>query len=118
MATAGTRWSGVAGSPLLRSRVVQVWLLALLAYGLGDTATTVGVVASPLHAEVNPVVGGAVAAFGTGGLLALKLVAFSVCLALGRWGALRDDPFLRHMPPAVLAAVGLTTTTVNLGLLA
>jgi len=117
MGTAETRWLGIGTVSLPNGLVVCVWLFALLAYGVGDTVTTVAVVASPLHAEANPVVAGAVAAFGTGGLLALKLAAFSVCSTLGLWGGLRNDPFLRYMPPAVLAAVGATTTAVNLALL-
>lgn len=118
MATAESRWPPAEYAPFLRSRFVQLWLLALLAYGVGDTATTLAVMASPLHAELNPVVGGAVAAFGTGGLFVLKLAAFSVCSALSLRGDLLDDSFLRYMPPAVLGAVGVTTTAVNLGLLA
>jgi hypothetical protein len=117
MGTAETHWPDTGAFPFPGGLVAGVWLLAVLAYGVGDAVTTVAVVASPLHAEANPVVAGAVAAFGTGGLLALKLAAFSVCSALGLWGGLRDDPFLRYMPPAVLAAVGVTTTAVNLVLL-
>jgi len=118
MATAETRWHDIGLIPSPRSRFVQVWLLALLAYGVGDTVTTVAVMASPLYAEVNPVVSGAVAAFGTGGLLALKFAAFAVCSGLSLRGGRLGDPFLRYMPPAVLAAVGATTTAVNLGLVA
>jgi hypothetical protein len=117
MGTTETRWPDTGGVPYPGRLVVCVWLLAVLAYGVGDGMTTVAVVTSPIHTEANPVVAGVVGAFGTGGLLALKLVAFSACSALGLWGGLRDDPFLRYMPPAVLAAVGVTTTTVNLVLL-
>ena len=117
MGTTEAGWPDIGDVPFPDAPVACVWLLALLAYGVGDAATTFAVVASPLHAEANPVVARVVAAFGTEGLLALKLAAFSVCSALSLWGGLRKDPFLRYMPPAVLAAMGATTTAVNLALL-
>ncbi len=117
MRTIETRWPTIGGITSPDGLVVCAWLLAVLAYGVGDAVTTVAVVASPLHAEANPVVARTMAAFGTEGLLALKLAAFSVCSALGFWGSIRDDLFLRYLPPAVLAVMGATTTAVNLVLL-
>ncbi len=119
MSTVDTGWPSFEGGALRVVPFVCVWLLALLTYGAGDLLTTVAVVSSPLHAEANPVVGTVIAAFGGGGVLALKFVILSACFGLSIWGGMRDgDAFLFYMPPTVLAVVGVATTAFNLGLLA
>jgi hypothetical protein len=118
MATAETDWFHFGGVALRDAPFVCVWVAALLTYGVGDLLTTVAVVSSPVHAEANPVVGTVIAAFGGGGVLALKFAAIAACFGLSIWGGLRDDdPFLFYMPPTVLAVVGTATTVLNLGLL-
>lgn len=119
MSTVETGLPSFEGGALRAVPFVCLWLLALLTYGAGDLLTTVAVVSSPVHAEANPVVGTVIAAFGGGGVLALKVVVLSACFGLSAWGGLReDDPFLFYMPPTVLAVVGAATTAFNLGLLA
>lgn len=109
-------FDGAAFSPEAFSRV---WLLALAAYGVGDVVTTIGLVwFSPFHVEANPVIAAAIAAFGGGGYLALKLLVFYVCIGVSVWGGVQDDdPLLFYGPPVALALFGLFTTVHNIGLL-
>lgn len=97
----------------------RVWLLALAAYGVGDVVTTIALVwFSPLYVEANPVVGAAIAAFGGGGFLGLKLVVIYACVWISlRMGLLEDDPVMFYIPPVVLVVTGAATTGFNLALL-
>lgn len=119
MSTATADWvtfEGVSFSPETFSRT---WLAALAAYGVGDVVTTIALVwFSPLHVEANPVIAAAIAAFGGGGFLALKLLSFYACIGVSVWGGVRDDdPFLFYAPPVVLVVFGLFTTAHNVSLL-
>lgn len=98
---------------------VTAWLIALATYGVGDGATTLAVVASPHLFEANPVLAGVIAHGGGAGLLAVKAVSIGGCLALSLYFGLRDgDPIISYGVPALLAAVGVTTSLSNLALLA
>ncbi|MFB6143460.1 MAG: hypothetical protein ABEJ30_08990 [Halorientalis sp.] len=117
MATETAHWltfDGVSFNPESFSRV---WLLALATYGVGDVVTTIGLVwFSPVHVEANPVIAAAIALFGGGGFLALKLLAFYVCLGISLTALGDEDPFVFYVPPLTLAAIGLFTTLYNLSL--
>jgi hypothetical protein len=92
-----------------------LWLLALAAYVAGDTATTLAVVRSPSHLELNPVVGTAVGRFGAAGVVGLKLLAVACCAWLCvRYGLRDDDRLFTYGPPALLCVLGLVTTAGNL----
>lgn len=119
MATAVRDWSPVDSSYFDELRFVQAWLLALVTYGVGDVVTTIAIVSvSDLHAEANPVVRQAIAAFGGGGFLGLKFVVFCACIVISlRVGAGGDDPLMLYYPPLLLAVVGSYLTLHNLGLL-
>ncbi|MEF8774675.1 MAG: hypothetical protein V5A37_08155 [Halobacteriales archaeon] len=96
-----------------------LWLVALLAYGAGDTATTLAVIHSPTHLELNPLVAAAVARFGAAGVVGLKLLAVVCCgwLCL-QYGLRDDDGLFTYGPPALLCVLGLVTTVGNLAVLA
>lgn len=97
----------------------RIWLLALAAYGVGDVVTTIALVwFSPHHVEANPVIGAAIAAFGGGGFLGLKLLAIYACLWISlRYGLVADDPITYYVPPVALFVLGAGTTALNLSLL-
>jgi hypothetical protein len=96
-----------------------LWVLALVAYGAGDTATTLAVVSSPAHAELNPVVAAAVGRFGTAGVLGLKLLAVAACAWLCvHYGVRDDDRLFTYGPPVLLCVLGVATTGANLAILA
>ena len=119
MSTADADWLTFEGGTFSAASFTSVWLLAIATYGVGDIATTVGVVwFSPGHVEANPVVAAAIAAFGPAGLFGVKLVAFYSCLAIALWFGVRDDdPLLYYLPPACLAVTGSIATVSNLHLL-
>jgi hypothetical protein len=119
MSTADARWLTFEGAEFSESSFVRVWLLALATYGVGDVVTTVSLVwFSPRFVEANPVVAAAIGAFGGGGFLALKLLAFYACVGVSVWGGvLNDDPILFYSPPLVLAVAGAVATGTNLSLL-
>jgi hypothetical protein len=87
-----------------------LWAAALVAYGVGDTVTTMVGVASGKAAEAGPLAGPIVEAFGLGGLIALKiavLVAFYAIYLLARTPG-------RVAVPLALALVGGVVTVWNL----
>jgi len=109
----------VADARVSVSLLVTLWLVALGAYGVGDTATTLAVFASPVHQELNPAVGAAVARFGAAGVVALKLLAVGVCAGLTlRWGLRDGDRLFAYGPPSLLCVLGVATTLGNLAILA
>lgn len=95
-----------------------LWVVALLAYGVGDTATTLAIVGSPVHHELNPVVGAAVGRFGVAGVAGLKLLAVAFCAGMAyRWGIGDGDRLFTYGPPALLCVLGILTTVGNLAVL-
>jgi hypothetical protein len=119
MSTADASWTSLEGASFSEDAFARVWLLALAGYGVGDVVTTIALVwFSPFHVEANPIIAAAIAAFGGGGFLALKLVVIYACLGISLWGGLLDDdPVLFYAPPLVLGAMGAFATVHNLGLL-
>lgn len=111
------RFSG-ACSPVEGRRLAALWGVALLTYGVGDVATTFIITRfSDRVTEANLLVATVVREFGGAGLVGLKLAVFGLCLAASLDAARREDSFGTHLPPAVLAVVGVAVTAVNLGLL-
>lgn len=119
MSTADASWTSLETASFSEDAFARVWLLALAGYGVGDVVTTIALVwFSPLHVEANPIIAAAIAAFGGGGFLALKLLVIYACLGISLWGALvDDDPVLFYAPPLVLGVMGAFATVHNLGLL-
>ncbi len=119
MTTVETDWWTFEGVSFTPESFSRVWLMALAAYGVGDIVTTIALVwFSPLYVEANPVIAGAIALFGGGGFLALKLLVFYGCIGISLWGGvLDDDPLLFYGPPVVLGIVGLLTTAHNVALM-
>lgn len=119
MSTATPNWVTFEGVSFSEESFSRVWLLALAAYGVGDVVTTIALVwFSPFHVEANPVIAAAIAAFGGGGFLALKLLVFYGCIGVSVWGGVQDDdPVLFYAPPLVLGLFGLFATVHNINLL-
>lgn len=109
-------WYTFEGRAFTEESFVRVWLVALATYGVGDVVTTIALVwFSPAHAEANPAVELAIATFGGGGYLALKLLAFFACLGISlREGFLEADRLFFYGPPLLLAALGAASTGYNL----
>jgi hypothetical protein len=111
-------WLSLAGTPYEEEEFTVLWTLALATYGVGDMVTTIALIEYvPRVTEGNPLVDGAVAAFGQSGLIGLKLAAFLFCLGVSLLAAQDDDRLLYYGPPAGLAVVGAFTTVYNLRLL-
>jgi len=119
MAPVEADWLTLEGTRFDEVSFSRVWLAALATYGVGDVVTTIAIVSfSDLHVEGNPVVPEAIAAFGGGGFLGLKLLVIYGCLGVSlRVGVGDDDRVLFYGPPLFLALVGAFTTVHNLGLL-
>jgi hypothetical protein len=116
MATAADTRDLVPPEPTALS---TLWLVGLAAYGAGDTVTTLAVIRSPTHLELNPLVAAAVARLGAVGVVGLKLLAVACCAWLCLQYGLRDDDRLfTYSPPALLCVLGLVTTVGNLAVLA
>jgi hypothetical protein len=104
---------GVAGSqswltPAL-DRQPTLWVLALLLYGVGDSATTFVGMRDGTAAEVGPVAVRVLGHGGIGGLLALKVGLFVVCFVV--WYAVRTPG--RVAIPLALAVTGFLVTAWN-----
>jgi len=96
----------------------RLWTVALATYGVGDTVTTVALLwfVGSLE-EANALVRFAVDSFGLPGLVALKIAAFLVAIAVSVVGVRADDRALYVFPPAALAVLGGFLTAFNLRLL-
>lgn len=108
----------LAETPFDEGEFTNLWFLAALGYGVGDTVTTIALMGySPTVIEGNPVLRWAVAQFGQSGLVGLKLVAFFACLALSIDAARDGDRLWYYAPPLVLTVVGTFTTVYNVRLM-
>jgi hypothetical protein len=102
----------------LPARLAALWLVALIAYGAGDTATTLAVVDAPATVELNPLVAGAISRFGAAGVVGLKSLAVAACAWLCVGYGLRDGDWLfTYGPPVLLVVLGFVTTAANLAIL-
>jgi hypothetical protein len=111
-------WLSLEGTPYEEEEFTTLWTLALATYGVGDMVTTIALMGYvPRVTEGNPLVDGAVAAFGQPGLIGIKLGAFLFCLGVSLVAAQDGDRLLYYGPPAGLAIVGAFTTVYNLRLL-
>ena len=88
----------------------MLWFVAILLYGLGDTATTYVGLSTAGVAEAGPVAGPLMEAYGRRALLAVKVVLFALFFAA--WRSLR--PPVRAAIPLALVVVGATVTAWNL----
>ncbi|ELZ47787.1 HoxA-like transcriptional regulator/response regulator receiver protein [Halorubrum californiense DSM 19288] len=106
--------------PLYRVRSREfyaLWLLAALAYGVGDVVSTLyATLAVPGFVEANPVVGGAIEAGGLPGFLLLKLVVLLVLISVSVQGARQRERFSYYWPPVVATGMGLLLTGWNVRL--
>ncbi|MBV0923887.1 hypothetical protein KTS45_06690 [Halomicroarcula limicola] len=95
------------------------WVFATASYGVGDVVTTIAIIYFVPHlTEANPVVRAAIAAFGGGGFLALKLLVLYAGIGISLWaGKAENDPWSFYGPPLLLTVVGLWVTAHNLALL-
>lgn len=91
----------------------QLWVLAVLFFGVGDLVTTVTGFQSGHVVEVGPVVAPVVERHGAGSMVLLKLAVFGVCGALWR---LSPSP-TRAGVPLGLATLGVLVTGWNVGVL-
>jgi len=102
-----------------RSEFYGLWLFVAVTYGAGDVLTTMTIVgASPGVVEANAVVAAVVGAFGTTGLVALKIGVLLAAIGISLYGlAVLRDRTVYYFPPVALALVGTFATAYNLLLL-
>lgn len=109
-------------SPSRRTRVFAacsspagtVWIVALLFYAVGDTLTTLVGLRIGGVAEIGPIAGPAMAAFGAAGLVAIKIFIFG---AIGLVWHFLETPG-RLALPLGLAVVGVAVTAWNMAVIA
>ena len=99
---------------VLGGRDVQVWVVAILLYGIGDTATTLWGLSVGGVAEAGPVAKPLIEAYGPRALLLVKAVVFGSFYFI--WVMLRTPG--RIAVPLALALVGGVVTAWNLFLVA
>ena len=95
-------------------RDLQVWIAAILLYGVGDTATTLWGLSTGGVAEAGPVAKPLIEAYGPRALLLVKAVVFGSFYLV--WVMLRTPG--RIAVPLALALVGGVVTAWNLFLVA
>ena len=96
----------------------SLWIAATTTYGVGDIVSTIAFLEYvPTVDEANPVVAGALDAFGLAGLVALKIAVYLVMLWISVYGAREGDSLLYYFPPVLLTVVGLVLTGSNVWLL-
>lgn len=115
----GDGWLTLEGTEFQPREFSRLWFLAAATYGVGDIVTTVALIwFSATVREANPLVRAAAEAFGPGGLAALKLVTFLVCIGVSLQAANTDgDRLLYYGPPLTLTLLGAFVTVHNLRLL-
>ncbi len=100
-----------------RNEFIALWGLATIAYGVGDTVTTIiGVDGAGLQ-ESNPLVALALDLGGYGGFAALKIAVFGVLLGIAVYHSHRRDYRHYYWPPLVLIFLGTTLTVWNIAIL-
>lgn len=113
----GTRQAGDGSRPPLhreRPRVFYaLWGLATLAYGVGDTVTTIYGIEVEGIVEHNPIVDVAVESLGLAGLVGIKLIAFFILLGLSLRASRVHSRVHYYWPPVVLAIAGTGLTVWN-----
>ena len=96
----------------------SLWIAATTTYGVGDIVSTIAFLEYvPAVDEANPIVAGALDAFGLAGLVGLKIAVYLVMLWISVHGAREGDSLLYYFPPVLLTAVGLVLTGSNVWLL-
>lgn len=96
----------------------SLWIAATTTYGVGDIVSTIAFLEYvPTVDEANPIVAGALDAFGLAGLVGLKIAVYLVMLWISVHGAREGDGLLYYFPPVLLTAVGLVLTGSNVWLL-
>ena len=96
----------------------SLWIAATTTYGVGDIVSTIAFLEYvPTVDEANPIVAGALDAFGLAGLVGLKIAVYLVMLWISVYGAREADRLLYYFPPVLLTAVGLVLTGSNVWLL-
>ncbi|MFB6104205.1 MAG: hypothetical protein ABEJ57_03855 [Halobacteriaceae archaeon] len=100
-------------------RFYWLWIVATLAYGVGDILTTLTILIADVGIrEANLLLRHAFEHLGEWGVVALKLGVFVGALGVSVAGAeLWEDPELYYTPPLVLIVIGTVVTTYNLYLL-
>lgn len=101
--------SGPIGVP----RYAQLWLVAVLFFGIGDAASTSIGLGIPGISEGNPVVKPLVRRHGLVAIVGLKLVVFGGSYALWK---LIPRPYCLGVPLG-LSVMGVSVTVWNLGVL-
>lgn len=96
--------------PVVGGKSRQLWVAALLLYGLGDTVTTLLGLSTAGVAEAGPIAGPFMESFGPPTLLAIKAAVFLTFYAV--WRLLRTPG--RVAVPFALVLVGGVVTTWNL----
>lgn len=96
--------------PRLAEREREVWIAALLLYGVGDTVTTFWGLSLGGVAEAGPIARPLIDAYGRGALIGIKLVVFPTFYVV--WRLLRTPG--RVAVPLALAVVGAAVTLWNL----
>jgi hypothetical protein len=96
--------------PVLGGKDRQVWIAAIVLYGIGDTITTFLGVSIGGVAEAGPIAGPLMEGYGRSGLIGVKAVVFPVFYVV--WRLLRTPG--RVAVPLALALVGGVVTVWNL----
>lgn len=96
--------------PQLADAEWTVWVVAVLAYGLGDTLTTWVGLRSGRGAEAGPLAAPLVETYGILGLVGLKVVTLALFYLV--WRVAR--PPARVAVPLAVAVVGVGVTAWNL----
>lgn len=107
--TGGGRASAGDAFELLAAHDRQVWVAAVVLYGIGDTATTFWGLSAGGIAEAGPVAAPLIETYGRVALLGIKAVTFAAFYAL--WRILRTPG--RVAVPLALATVGAIVTAWN-----
>lgn len=88
----------------------SVWVVAILAYGVGDTLTTYVGLRSGRGAEAGPLAAPLVETYGILGLVGLKVVTLGLFYLTWRFAR----PPARVAVPLAVAVVGIGVTAWNL----
>lgn len=111
----------LAGEAILEGeqQFYWLWILATIAYGVGDILTTLTILTVDLGIqEANLLIRHAFTHLGQWGVVGLKLGVFIGAIALSVAAAeLWDDRDLYYAPPIVLILMGTVVTANNLYLM-